>query len=178
MKHLSATIVIAILITQTVTAAAADDTSAADGWSADASPYAAPSIEPYNPEAIDFGKPPRQTSRKARRKIRIGGLMLGIGYAVPAITGLFMLDLGENKAAGARMLIPYVGYSEAGVGLMDASFMLGALMFVPSIVQLTGTGILISGISQRNRYRVTGHISAAPVIYREGGGGIGVSVTM
>lgn len=178
MKHLSATIAIAILFTQVADAYASDDTTVSSGWSADASPYAAPSIEPYSPESIDFGKPPRQTGRKARRKIRIGGLMLGIGYAVPAITGLFMLDLGENKAMGARMLIPFCGFSEAGVKVMDSSFMLGALMFVPSIVQITGAGILISGISERNRNSMGGYISAAPVIYREGGGGIGVSVTM
>ncbi len=114
------------------------------------------------------------TGRSARRQLKVGGLMLGIGWAVPAVVGLILIDAG-SPAMGARMLIPFYGFAEAGVKAAAEFVTLAIPLFFPSIVQLVGACLLLSGASKRNRYR---RIAAAPVIYREGGGGLGVSFAL
>jgi hypothetical protein len=135
-----------------------------------------PTIEPYPPSEIVFGEETVHRPRKARRKIKAGALMLGIGWAVPAVIGLTLLDFGET-AMGARMLIPYYGLSEAAVTVADETIMLAIPLFFPSIVQVVGTGFLIAGVFDKNRL-VSNRFSAAPVLYKEGGGGVGVTVTL
>ena len=122
---------------------------------------------------IDFGRSSVHRSRSARRKIKAGGLMLGIGWAVPAVIGLAVMDFGDT-AMGARMLIPYYGLSEAGAKVADETIFFAVPMFFPSIVQAVGTGLLIAGLANRNNRR----FYASPVLYREGGAGVGVSFAM
>lgn len=139
--------------------------------------YGSPTAStPFPDAAFEQDKVSRHRSPRAKRRLKIGGLMLGIGWAVPAAVGLMCMDAGI-PAVGARMMIPYYGFAEIGVEVADEVIMPAIPLFIPSMVQLVGTGFLISGAAGRADPRRR-HLSATPIIYREGGGGMGVSVTM
>jgi hypothetical protein len=134
------------------------------------------SFEPYIGSGFDYRAPSSYSHRKAKRAFRIGALMLGIGWAVPAMAGLVVMDAGDT-AMGARMFIPYVGLSEAGVAVAEEAISLAIPMFIPTIVQLVGTGFTIAGVYRKTR-QTSYQFSAAPLLYKEGGGGVGMSLTM
>lgn len=154
------------------------DAAAAYGFTPTFSGPVSPAIDTADESAssgtlyLGSGKPYR--TRSARRRIKIGGLMLGIGWAVPAMVGLAVMDLADDAAVGARMLIPYYGLSEAGVIIADNTLFFAVPCFFPSIVQVVGTCLLFSGLTSKGPRR----FSAAPVLYKEGGGGVGMSFAM
>ena len=60
--------------------------------------------------------------------------MLGIGWFAPAFLGAHFLAAGEDE--GARMMIPFVGFSEYGADVFNVDPMAGILMFMPTAAQV------------------------------------------
>ena len=118
-------------------------------------------------------------SKGDRILIMTGGLMLGLAWFTSVMIGAMVIE--ANEKVGARMMIPYVGTAEIGVEVINETGFFGFIFFVPTMVQVTGTGLLIAGLTIRARHKrafYSSRLSAAPLIYRQGGGGLGVSFAM
>jgi hypothetical protein len=123
-----------------------------------------------------------ESRRSGRPLILSGAITLGVGYAISAVVGGMLLDVGEEKAG--YMFIPIVGnpiylgfllddlHNDMNDSGDDApEFMLSMALLTPALAQLTGAILLTFGLVKHSRYvKEKRNIALVPTMAPNAGG--------